>query len=392
MIGICEDTLMHCRLESYRLKRPQEIITPALLIYPELVDANIQATLRMIGGDPDRWRPHIKTAKVASIIHRLIAHGIRNFKSSTTLELLTACQAGAADVLLAFPVGGANAKRLIDIAKNFPNTRVSVLADSLPQANAWQGTGIGIFLDVNSGMNRTGIDQTRTEDVVALARRIGSSFRGLHYYDGHIGGYDLNERTVSAHRGYEQLMVLVHALENADIAVKEVITSGTPTAPCGYSYPGFKGAPFVHRISPGTIVYNDFTSLEQLPNYGYIPAVLVLSAVISHPMPDIVTCDAGHKSVSADAGVPTCLVLGHSELTPLNPSEEHLPIRSLSRDKLPDLGDYLYLLPRHVCPTVNNFDSALMVTTSGDVLAVERVTARGHEQPSQGSTGSVADG
>jgi hypothetical protein len=40
----------------------------------------------------------------------------------------------------------------------------------------------------------------------------------------------------------------------------------------------------------------------------------------------------------------------------------------------------LYLLPRHVCPTVNLFDDALIIR-GGAVESVERVTARGREIP-----------
>jgi len=371
---------MDLRLDAYALSNTAQIITPALLIYPEVVDANIRATLAMVGNDPDRWRPHIKTAKLASVVRRFISQGVRNFKCSTTLELLTACQAGAADVLLAFAVSGANARRVIEIANEFPATRVSALIESAQQANTWRDSGIGMFLDVNPGMNRTGIDQTQVEEIVALARRIGKSFRGVHYYDGQISAPDLHERGAAAYHGYDQLSTIVRALEAAGVPAEEVITSGTPAAPFGFSYPGFANAPFVHRISPGTVVYNDFTSLGQLPGFGYAPAVLVLATVISHPMPNVITCDAGHKSVSADAGVPTCLVMGHPELTPMKPSEEHLPIQSSVAEKLPPIGDSLYLLPRHVCPTVNNFDHALFVV-DGEVQAIESVTARGHEQP-----------
>jgi D-serine deaminase-like pyridoxal phosphate-dependent protein len=95
---------MNLRLQAYEIDDVDRIITPALIIYPELVDINIKATLKMLGNDPDRWRPHIKTAKLGAILSRLIEHRIVNFKCSTTLELLTACQTGAADVLLAYSV------------------------------------------------------------------------------------------------------------------------------------------------------------------------------------------------------------------------------------------------------------------------------------------------
>jgi D-serine deaminase-like pyridoxal phosphate-dependent protein len=185
---------------------------------------------------------------------------------------------------------------------------------------------------------------------------------------------------VEAHAGYERLLELVSEVGRQGFHVEEVITAGTPTFPCSLAYKGFQQGGFVHRVSPGTVVYSDATSLTQLPSeYGYAPAAVVLSRVVSHPSDGIVTCDAGHKSVSADAGVPTCVVMGHPELTPLSPSEEHLPLEVTS-SPAPSVGDLLYLIPRHVCPTVNNFDLALLVR-NGEIEAVEKVSARGREAP-----------
>jgi D-serine deaminase-like pyridoxal phosphate-dependent protein len=165
------------------------------------------------------------------------------------------------------------------------------------------------------------------------------------------------------------------------VRAPEVITAGTPTLPCSLSFEGFRIASFLHRISPGTVVYSDASSLEQLePKYGYRPAVLVLTRVVSHPRAGIVTCDAGHKAVSADAGVPTCVVVGHPELTPLSPSEEHLPLEVAVGADGPAISAALYLLPRHICPTVNNFDEALLVR-NGAIESVEKVSARGREIP-----------
>ena len=104
------------------------------------------------------------------------------------------------------------------------------------------------------------------------------------------------------------------------------------------------------------------------------------SRVISHPAPGRVTLDAGHKSVSADAGVPTCAIAGVPWLTPLKPSEEHLPVAVPEGRDAPPVGRVLYLVPRHVCPTVNNFDHAAIVR-EGRIEAVEAVAARGRERP-----------
>ncbi len=370
----------------YSVPAVEDVLTPALVIYPDFIAANIEHTLKLLSGDADRWRVHIKTAKLGRTLRILVERGIRNFKCATTLELLRACQNGAADVLLAYPTMGANARRTQEIAQQFPGVRISVLAESQAQLKQWRSSRVGIFLDINPGMNRTGIDQGHTETIIALTHTIadlGLEFRGLHYYDGQFGSLAEPELTRAAHRGYDRLLEIVRDLERSGMNVPEVITSGTPTFPASLAHEGLRRGNFLHRVSPGTVVYCDATSLQQLPaEYGYHPAALVLTRVVSHPHPGIVTCDAGHKAVSADAGVPTCVVLGNPELTPLVPSEEHLPIAIREGSAAPTVGQALYLLARHICPTVNNFDSALWMR-NGKVESVEEVSARGHEAPLQ---------
>lgn len=373
--------------DAYSIQRIEEVLTPALAIYPEIVDANIRATLALVGGVANRWRPHVKTSKLGFVMRQLVEHEIANFKCSTTLELLTVCENGASDVLVAYPLVGANARRVRAIADQFPGTIVSALVESREQIEPWEGSRIGLFIDVNPGMDRTGIEQDRVDEVVALARAIqgaGQVFRGLHYYDGHLSSLALPEREAVAHKGYDHLMEIVASFEQNHIPIEEIITAGTPAFPCSLSYAAFNDAPFIHRVSPGTVVYNDCSSLVQLPSeYGYQPAAIVISTVVSNPSQGRFTCDAGHKTVSADAGVPTCAVVGHPEYVPSKPSEEHLPIDVPADSPPPRTGDTLYLVPKHICPTINNFDHALLIE-GGRIVGVERVTARGREAPVPG--------
>src|SRR5689334_10089545 len=69
----------------YAVDQTENILTPALVIYPELVDHNIRQTLQLLEGNPDRWRIHVKTAKLQSTMERLVSHGVVNFKAATTL-------------------------------------------------------------------------------------------------------------------------------------------------------------------------------------------------------------------------------------------------------------------------------------------------------------------
>lgn len=360
------------------------LLTPALAIYPAIVRHNIQCMIRALGGEPSRWRPHLKTVKLEAMMKLVVDAGVTTAKCATTLELLTACRSGFSDVLVAYPHSGRNAQRVASIAAEFPGVRISALVESDAQVEQWTGTAVELFIDINPGMNRTGIERDHPEAIRQVAFRIRSEglvFRGLHFYDGNSTEPDFAERTQRAQARYAELLGVASFLENAGIPVPEIVTAGTPALPCVIPYePLWKGS-FRHQVSPGTVVYNDSSSLKQLPaEYGFQPAVIVISRVISHPKTGVVTCDAGHKSVSVDSGVPNCLVLGHPGLEAQKPSEEHLPFALRDSSPAPGIGDALYLLPRHVCPTVNNFDRAALVE-NGAVTSLESVSARGREGP-----------
>jgi D-serine deaminase-like pyridoxal phosphate-dependent protein len=368
---------------AFRIPEAARILTPALLIDRDRVQHNIATTLHLLGDDPNRWRPHVKTAKLGYVMRMFVEAGIRQFKCATSLELSVACQAGAHDVLVAYPLVGANVARVRRIAEQHPSVLVSVLVEHESQLAQWSGSSVSVFVDVNPGMNRTGVPDDQADRILGLSKSISASglrFRGLHFYDGHLAKDAMPERCKKAHLGYERLMNIVHVLAKHGVEVPEVITAGTPAFPCSLSFSPFSREPFVHRVSPGTVVYCDATSLSQLPEYEYLPAAIVMTRVVSHPAPDIITCDAGHKTVSADAGIPTCMVLGHPELEPLPPSEEHLPMRVAEGAAVPAIGELLYLVPRHVCPTVNNFDDAVIISDR-KVMADESVSARGRERP-----------
>ena len=81
-----------------------------------------------------------------------------------------------------------------------------------------------------------------------------------------------------AEQGYGQLLTLIAAFEAAGVAAGEVITAGTPAMPCSLAFDPFQSGAFVHRVSPGTLVYNDLTSLDQLSAIpGLRPAALVVA-------------------------------------------------------------------------------------------------------------------
>lgn len=143
-------------LENYRLKEAA-LQTPVLAIYPDVVLHNIERMIAVIGGEPNRWRPHLKTAKLGCVMKMLVDSGIKTAKCATTLELLAACQAGFEDVLVAYPHMGRNAERVAAIAALYPEVRVSAIIESKEQIRDWVDSAVDLFIDLNTGMNRTGI-------------------------------------------------------------------------------------------------------------------------------------------------------------------------------------------------------------------------------------------
>lgn len=374
------------QLDASRYALPEDLtsglMSPALIIYMDCVRQNIQSVLRAAGGDPERWRPHVKTTKIPEVWAELVRAGVRNFKCATTREaellLHTLDTEGEhGDVLLAYPLIGPALRRLGDIADHYPGSRVSVLcedADLLVEVPRQ----LSIFVDVNPGMDRTGVRMVDDHLIHSIAQAAGERLRGLHYYDGHLHDENLADRRSRIHSGYESLLQLHAALLREGHAVGEIITAGTPAFLNALEFwsthtPGGTQ----HRVSPGTVVFHDARSEEENPDLQLVPAALVFARVVSRPTPQIATCDAGSKAIAAEAGSPVARVLGRPRLEALTPNEEHLPLR-ITGGRPPERGDELLLIPMHVCPTVNLADEAVLIE-EGQPWRVVPVAARGHE-------------
>jgi len=360
----------------------ERLLSPTLLLYLDAVRANLRRMLEYTGS-PARWRPHVKTTKTPALFDELLAAGLRHFKCATLREarclLETARAAGIPriDVLLAYPLVEPALSALGGLARAFPAAHLSVLCED-PAAAERTPAGVDVFVDVDPGMNRTGVPLAERAAVRAVVSAAGARFRGLHHYEGHLHG-DPEERRARCFAGYAELLELVHELGRLGAPpVRELVTSGTPAFRSALAFPGFRElGSIVHRVSPGTVVLHDARSAEENPDLELVPAALVFARVVSRTRADRVTCDAGSKSIAAEAGDPCAVVLGWPGLVAERPSEEHLPLRVAS-GRAPERGEVLLLVPRHVCPTVNLAEEALLVE-GGRVREVVPVSARAHD-------------
>ena len=117
-----------------------------------------------MAGSADRLRPHVKTHKIPEIVQLQVRHGIRKVKCSTIAETEMAARAGADDILLAYQPVGPNIQRFFSLPRKFPSKKFSCISDcesilrELSDHASVTGYKAHIWLDINAGMNRTGIE------------------------------------------------------------------------------------------------------------------------------------------------------------------------------------------------------------------------------------------
>lgn len=358
----------------------ERLPTPALVVFMDLVRANVARVIELCGGQPDRWRPHLKTTKTPAVWAELFAAGVRQFKCATPLEaellLETAAELGErADLLVAFPHVGPNLERLGRLAERFGDQALSVLVET-PEAAQRAPAALGLAVDLNPGMDRTGIPLDDVERFWATCNAAGDRLRALHFYDGHETGPH-GSRREKLFAGNDRVLERLAQLRERNPSVDELITSGSPAFGSALAYAPFAALDGArHRVSPGTVVFHDLRSELQDPGRGLRPAALVRASVVSAPRPGRLTLDAGSKAIGADAGSPIAQVVGRAGWLPKGPSEEHLPVDVDERSTAVH-GDRVWLVPRHVCTTVNLAHEALLID-SRSAPRIVPIAARGH--------------
>jgi D-threonine aldolase len=367
-----------------------EIPSPALLVYPDRAIENIRRMIAIAGG-VDRLRPHIKTHKLAPLIEAHVHHGISKFKCATIAEAEMVAASGGADVLLAYQPVGPNIARLVALAATFPRTRFSAVVDTKETAREISAEAdrgrvtIGVFVDLDVGMHRTGI--APGPEALELYRTFGSlpgvRAEGLHAYDGHLRDRDVSVRAASVDDAFAPVVAMRQALVADGHPVPQLVAGGTPTFPVHAKRAGAD-------LSPGTCIFWDAGYGTLLPDLDFLSAALVLTRVVSKPGGARVCVDLGHKAIAAEnphprvvliqpdsvKASPTSTLLGAPvlECTFVGHSEEHLVFESPHAGSL-QIGDALYGIPWHVCPTVSLHSEAVIVRNHS---AEERwrVTAR----------------
>lgn len=356
----------------FEISNVAEVDSPALLVYQERAEANVRRMIALAGG-PERLCPHVKTHKLAELVQMQMAHGITKFKCATIAEAEMVASCGAADVVLAHQPVGPKVQRFIQLIQKFPQTSFATITDdetairALSAAAVQAGVTIKLLLDLDCGMHRSGV--APGPKAAALYRLMASlpclKAQGFHAYDGHIDDKDVPLRTKNCDEAFAAVAALRSEL--ADLPVPRIIAGGTPTFPIHARRPGVE-------CSPGTSIFWDLGYGNQCPDLDFLNAALVLTRVISKPGNNRLCLDLGHKAIAAEKPHPRVQFLNLPDATAVTHSEEHLVVETKRAPEFA-VGDVLYGIPRHVCPTVALHAEAVVIR-NGSATERWKVVAR----------------
>jgi D-serine deaminase-like pyridoxal phosphate-dependent protein len=356
---------------------PADLATPCLIVDLDIVARNIE---RLAAGARDRGvalRPHAKTHKSVALARMQLDAGAAGITVGTVGEAEVMAAGGIDDIFIGYPVWaeGARATRIATLNRA---VTLSVGIDSvegaerLARAVDGDDRSLAVLVEVDSGGRRTGLaDPAEVVRVSRAARSAGLRVVGVFTHGGH--SYSGPEaRIPAAADEVATLGAAADALRADGFAIERISAGSTPT--------GILSATGqVNEIRPGTYLLGDRQQLV----LGAIPpdglALVVATTVVSNAVPGQVVVDAGAKTLTKDRA---SFVEGFG-LLPAYPdavierlSDYHGAIAIPPGTAAPALGEVVAIVPNHVCPVVDLFDS-FVATRSGAVVGQWPVDARG---------------
>ncbi|MBA2962648.1 MULTISPECIES: DSD1 family PLP-dependent enzyme [Ramlibacter] len=372
------------------------IDTPALVVDLDAMQRNLARMADFARKHGIRWRAHAKMHKSSAIARLQVQAGAVGVCVQKTAEAEAMVAGGVHDVYITNEViAPQKLARVAQLASRLAvdGGRLGIAVDSregivrLAQAmnDARQalggGTVIDVYVEIDVGQGRCGVPPGRaaTELVHEIRRHPALRFAGLQAYHGKAQ----HVRTPQARRELiaqaAQDAAFTRKLIEADgVPVPLVTGAGTGSMVCETAS-GVYG-----ELQAGSFLFMDADYAQNerdpaQPNFEH--ALFVKTQVISAGLRHAV-CDAGHKSHAIDSGLPTVHDPdGEHGLAYDNGGDEHGILRPLpGRQRLPEIGRTLWLVPGHCDPTVNLHDHLVGVKgglVQGTVDRIIRVDARG---------------
>ena len=349
--------------------------TPALLVDIAVVRENIAEMARRMETVPAALRPHAKIHKSPILGRMQVDAGAIGLTTATVWEASAMVEDGITDILIANqvvgPVKAAELARIAGLGQVIVLVESAVNAEELARAAGSAGTEIGVLVELDVGLHRSGV---RTlEDGVALAQRIeemaGLRLRGPFGYEGHcMLEPDRELRTTKAQASNAMLIELADEMNSQGLSTEIVAAGGLGT----WDITGANDR--ITEIHAGSYIFMDAFHRKLVP--GFNPALTVLSTVISRT-DDMAVVDCGRKAIGIDRAVPE--LVGTNGEVRFEHGEHfiHEEHTALMLGDEPDLGvgSTVRLMPGYAPTTVNLYD-CYFVIEDGTVADVWPIRGR----------------
>lgn len=336
-------------------QRRDELITPALVLDVDAAQRNIDhmaSELKQMGAAV--IRPHYKAHKNPDLARRQLQAGAGGLSMATVWEAAILAAAGMDDLFVVNTV--AHPAKLRVLARLARDHRVLVAVDEAANAAALSaaavtaGSTLGIMVEVDTGMDRCGVDDAA--DCLAVARQVmdlpGLRFEGITGYEGHCSLTPDNDLRHERQREAMKFFTGVAGVLEADgIGCPIRSAGGIATWNWTAAYPG------VTEIQAGTYVVMDNFHGQMVP--GFEHSLTIQATVISRRSGKVIV-DAGNKSVADPADV---TMVGHDHKV-FRFDEEHGIFDAAGGSPL-RVGDPVALVPGYSPSTVNWYDAYYVV-------------------------------
>jgi D-serine deaminase-like pyridoxal phosphate-dependent protein len=287
-------------------------------------------------------------------------------------------QAGAGKAILSYPQSQElKIERLCDLNASYPEAWIATIVSTpfhlevLGTVATRRKQPLRVMLDLDAGMHRTGIKFG--PDTIELYRKIDAhpflQPSGFHLYDGHENFSNVTEREAAALKHINSLQEFQRQIEAEGMPVPCVVAGGS------FSFAFYARTKGMYG-SPGTYVYWDAGYNLAMPDLPFRYAALVLTQVVDrYPEARTITTDLGSKAISSDLPVEKrAYLLGQDAAKLIVQNEEHGVFQIPG--ELPHVGDYLLVVPGHICPTTIRYPGIHVLDAAGEVIDYYLHTAR----------------
>ena len=301
-----------------------DVVTPALVVDRDILRSNLEYMQSRLPGLHARLRGHVKNHKSPHIARMQLEHGAFGLCAATVWEAIVMVRAGADDVLIANQLVVPQKRRAAALLAREANVIVNVDdagdAEALSDAAVAAGTTIGVLVEVDTGMHRSGVDSP--EEALAVARRIqslpGLRMDGLSGYEGHCSmEMDTEKRHGKQAAAMRYFVEVADLLEDNGVPCPILSAAGTATA-------FWTGAnPRITELQLGSYAAMDDYHFLMEPSFKKATSAVV--TVISRRK-DRVVLNLGKKTFgAADVGnIPAYpRIVGQEQLVPYRFDEEH---------------------------------------------------------------------